>query len=183
VAAPAAAARAPGRLGRLPLFLTLLVIVALVGWYVDHTTQTRATSPAYSSPSSNEVVRASQPPQPQLHTLNIGQGALSVAAMHYNFYTLPVPEGARSVKVQGHFQATGGSNNDIEVFLLNDEQFTNWKNRHAAPTYYNSGKITVGDVQAALPDGVGTYYLVFNNNFSLLTAKAVMFTGTMVYYQ
>jgi hypothetical protein len=87
------------------------------------------------------------------------------------------------VKVQGHFHATGGLRNDIEVFLLNDEQFTNWKNRHATPTYYSSGKITVGDVQAALPDGAGTYYLVFNNNFSLMTAKAVVFTGTMVYYQ
>ncbi|MGA8508167.1 MAG: hypothetical protein WB762_21380 [Candidatus Sulfotelmatobacter sp.] len=133
--------------------------------------------------SSDEMVRAAaQNPKPQLHTLNIGQGALSVAAMHYSVYTLPVPEGARGVKVQGHFQATGGLRNDIEVLLLNDEQFTNWKNRNATPVYYNSGKITVGDVQATLPDGSGTYYLVFNNNFSLMTAKAVVFTGTMIYY-
>jgi len=121
--------------------------------------------------------------QPQLRTVNIGKGALSVAAMNYAFYTLSVPLGAHNVKVQGHFEATGGMGNDIEVFLLSDEQFTNWKNGHATPTYYNSGKMTVGDVQAVLPDGVGTYYLVFNNNFSMLTAKAVELSGTMTYYQ
>jgi len=102
--------------------------------------------------------------------------------LHYSFYTLSVPVGAHNVQVRGHFQATGGTGNDIEVFLLNDEQYTNWKNGHGTQTYYNSGKITVGDVQAVLPDGVGTYYLVFNNNFSALTAKAVMFNGTMTYY-
>ncbi|MGA9472149.1 MAG: zinc-ribbon domain-containing protein [Terriglobales bacterium] len=117
------------------------------------------------------------------HAVNIGKGALSVAAMHYSFYPLPVPPGARNVKVQGHFEATGGMGNDIEVFLLNDDEFTNWKNRHSTPTYYNSGKVTVGDVQAVLPDGAGTFYLVFNNNFSMVTAKAVEFTGFLAYDQ
>jgi len=158
-----------------------VAIVALVGWYVDRHAETHATTPAASSPSSSEMVRVA--PQPQLHTVNIGQGALSIAAAHYAYYTLPVPTGAHNVKVQGHFTATGGAGNDIESFLLSEDEFTNWKNRHTTPTYYNSGKVTVGDIQAGLPDGPGMYYLVFNNNFSLLTAKAVVFTGTMIYYQ
>ena len=36
---------------------------------------------------------------------------------------------------------------------------------------YQSGKITVGNVNTLL--GPGTYYLAFNNGFSLLTAKTI----------
>lgn len=164
---------------RVALFFAVLAVVAALGWFID-----RANHPGPVSPIQQNVSNSYQaPPQPQLHTMTLGKGALSVAAMRYSFYTLPVPAGAHNIRVQGHFEATGGSGNDIEVFLLNDEQFTNWKNRHATPTYYTSGKVTVGDVQAALPDGDGTYYLVFNNNFSMMTAKAIEFTGTMNYYQ
>lgn len=176
-----AVATAPsmGRPSRLVLFLVALAIVTALGWLIDRSNQSRPVVAGQQGASDSSPT----PPLPQLRTMNIGKGALSVAAMRYSFYTLPVPAGAHNVRVQGHFEATGGGGNDIEVFLLNDEQFTNWKNRHATPTYYNSGKVTVGDVQAVLPDGVGTYYLVFNNNFSVLTSKAVAFTGTMVYYQ
>jgi hypothetical protein len=187
----AAAAPAPEKKQSVrPAFIlgVVLVLVAL-GWLVDHSlNQNAATnSPPKTAGDAQNVSdfynNTPPRPQPQPHTVNIGQGALSVAALHFAFYTLSVPAGAHDVHVQGHFQATGGTGNDIEVFLLNDEQFTNWKNGHATPTYYNSGKTTVGDVQTALPAGVGTYYLVFNNKFSALTAKAVVFTGTMVYYQ
>jgi hypothetical protein len=175
---------------RFVLFFVLVAIAALIGWYVDHTTRlgprtTPKTAVGRDAQSVAGFYNGNQtpPPQPQLRTVNIGKGALSVAALHYSFYTLPIPAGASNVRVKGHFQATGGMGNDVEVFLLNDEQFTNWKNGHATPTYYNSGKITVGDVLATLPDGVGTYYLVFNNNFSALTAKAVEFNGVLVFYQ
>jgi len=49
--------------------------------------------------------------------------------------------------------------------------FENWKNHHSASTYYNSGKVTVGTIDAQL--GSGTYFLVFDNTFSLLSNKAI----------
>jgi hypothetical protein len=119
----------------------------------------------------------------QLETVPIGQGALSVAARHYAFYTLTVPGYAHSVRVSGHFQTTGEVGNDIDVYVLNDEQFTDWKKGSETHTYYASGKATVGDVHASLPDGHGTYYLVFNNGFSALTAKVVTFNGLMVFFR
>jgi len=152
---------------------------ALFGWYIDHAMQ----SPSVKTPPPPLSKQMVEMVQPQPHTVNIGKGALSVAAMHFAYYTLFVPPGGHAVRVQGNFTATGGVGNDIECFLLSDEQFTNWKNHHATPTYYNSGKVTVADINAGLPDGAGTYYLVFNNNFSLLTAKAVEFNGTMTYSQ
>lgn len=156
--------------------VALLVVLAFIGWMIISAQQRASTSGGTQGSFFPTIVSTPR-------TVNIGNGALSVGALQYRYYTLVVPAGARNVKVQGHFTATGGAGNDIEVFLLNDESFTNWRNHHQSSAYYNSGKITVGDVAATLPDGGGNYYLVFNNNFSLLTAKAVEFNGTMTYYQ
>jgi len=164
------------------LVLGLVLALVVFGWVIIHSLvkQRDAATHAAVPPQMNLPV---QPALPVLHTMNIGKGALSVPALRYSFYTLVVPDGARSVRVQGHFTATGGLGNDIFVFLLNQDAFTNWQNKHQASAYYNSGKVTVGDLNAALPNDAGTYYLVFDNRFSLLTAKAVEFTGTMTYYQ
>lgn len=62
--------------------------------------------------------------------------------------------------------------NDIELFVLDEDGFVNFQNGHSVRTHFNSNKVTQGSVDAGLP-GEGTYYLVFNNNFSLLTPKAV----------
>lgn len=153
------------------LVLVLVVLALLIGIVIEQNkaSVTSAARNIYSNPI--------------LRTVNIGDAALTVPSVQYRYYTLVVPEGAHNVHVQGHFTATGGAGNDIEVFVINPDNFTNWKNHHRSSSYYNSGKVTVGDVAAILPDGAGTYYLVFNNNFSMLTGKAVGFSGTMTYYQ
>ncbi len=184
-AAPSVMAMAKPRTARIPLFLGVLLLLAAVGWLVQHSNeqQRHRASTARTAESQVEPQDPPPPPQPVLHTVYVGQGALSIAPMHYSFYTLIVPAGAHGITVQGHFTATGGGRNDVEVFVLNADQFTNWKNGHQTPTYYNSGKVTVGDVEASLPEEAGAYYLVFNNNFSLLSGKAVLFKGTMTFYQ
>lgn len=122
-------------------------------------------------------------PLSQLHTINIGNGSAAVAALNCVYYELPVPDGANNVKVQGHFTAAGGTGNDIEVMILSEDDFTNWQNGHESKAFYQSGKTTVGDISAILPNSAGTYYLVLNNKFSLLTSKAVQFNAAMTYYQ
>lgn len=118
----------------------------------------------------------------QLHRVTIGTGALTVPASNFTYYKLPVPLGATDVRVQGRFSATGGAGNDIEVYLLNQDSFTNWQNGHTAGTFYNSGKVTVGELSATLPNDAGTYYLVFDNRFSLLSPKAVQESMSLTYY-
>ena len=86
------------------------------------------------------------------------------------------------MKLQGHFTATGGSGNDKEVWLVTEDGFTNWQNGHAATTFYNSGRVTQDALNASLP-GTGTYYLVFDNRFSLLSKKEVEVKGALTYYQ
>lgn len=181
-AAPAApttsTATKSNRPERIPLFLGVLVIVALLGWFVDHQMQQARTTPL-PLPSQSAVP---QTPPLRLHRVTIGTGAVTVAAANSIYFPLPVPATATVVKLQGHFTATGGTGNDIEVYLLNQDQFVNWQNGHATPTYYNSGRVTVGDIDATLPNDAGTYYLIFNNKFSLITPKAVQETMTLTYF-
>jgi hypothetical protein len=178
-----AAAPAKAQGVRTPLVLGLIFALVVFGWLIINSLQQQRDAAVRRAAAATQVNVPAQPVLPVLHTMDIGKGALAVAAMHYAYYSLAVPPGARNVKVQGRFTAAGGAGNDIFVFLLNEDGFTNWKNRHQVPAYYSSGKVTVGDVNAALPNDAGNYYLVFDNRFSMLTAKAVEFTGTMTYYQ
>ena len=119
---------------------------------------------------------------PQLHRVTIGNGAITVNAARYNHFALPVPAGASNVKLAGHFTASGGSGNDIEVIVLDQDEYTNWTNHHTTPTHYNSGKVTAGELNLRLLDNAGTCYLVFNNSFSLPTPKAVQEDIALPYY-
>jgi hypothetical protein len=113
----------------------------------------------------------------------ITNGALTVNASAYSWYTFIVPPGARTVSVVGHFTATGGTGNDIIVYVVDEDGFMNFKNGHPARTFYNSGKVTQASIGAVLPDSPAAYYLVFDNRFSLLTPKAVQVNAVLGYMQ
>lgn len=116
----------------------------------------------------------------QPHEQNIADQAITVKADGYAYYKFIVPSDATNVSVDGHFSASGGFGNDIEVYLLDEDGFANWQNRHPVTPYYNSGRLTQGQIHASLSVS-GSYYLVFNNNFSLITPKAVQVLATLHY--
>lgn len=151
----------------------LLAILGLVIWWSAYEiAQHTGRTPTVSSYISQIV--------PIPHTQVIADTALSVRALGYSYYKFIVPPGSIHVSVDGHFVATGGIGNDIEVYILNDDAFANFQNHHGTLTYYNSGKVTQNTIKAVLP-GAGTYYLVLNNNFSLITPKAVQVSATLHY--
>jgi hypothetical protein len=133
------------------------------------------------------ISRQEVPPQSQLRyipiTNTITDGALTVNATAYSWYQFTVPNGVTSVSVNGHFTASGGIGNDIIVYVMDEDGFVNFKNGHPANTFYNSGKITQGTIGVVLPNTSGTYYLVFDNRYSLITPKAVQVNATIGYTQ
>jgi hypothetical protein len=96
-------------------------------------------------------------------SFTIGAGSYLAAPINVN-------EGVFHYKCR--FRAQGGSRNDIQVMIMDADNFENWKNGNSADTYYNSGRKTVGSFDVTL--GKGTYFSVFNNNYSLITPKAVI---------
>src|SRR5712692_8224569 len=59
--------------------------------------------------------------QTQPRTETIVNTAFTVKAGNSYYYKFEVPSGAQSVLLDGHFTASGGSGDDIEVFLLNED--------------------------------------------------------------
>ena len=118
---------------------------------------------------------------PQSVSRPVGEPAFTVAARGAKQYKFGVPIGASAVSLEGHFSATGGPRNSIEVWVMNDDQFVNWMNRHPLQTLYSSQRVTQGTVKVTLPADGGTYHVVFNNEFSVLTPKAVEASLTLKY--
>lgn len=142
-----------------------LILVGVVWWTISSQKQN-------SLPNASPSVQLRQL-SPVPHTQPIVNTAFTVNASSGLYYKFLVPQGAYNVTVDGRLSATGGSGNDIEAYLLNEDEFVNWQNGHSTSTYFSSGRVTQGSINAQLPSGAGTYYVVFNNKFSLLTPKAV----------
>ena len=66
--------------------------------------------------------------------------------------------------------------NDIQCVVTDTDGLENMKNHHNYRTYFDSGKVTAQRLDVRLSPG--TYYVVFNNTFSLLSNKAV--NGSLV---
>jgi hypothetical protein len=119
------------------------------------------------------LTAAPQTPPVQQHKLSIPKGAFTVRQLGTSNYQFAVPAGAFDVTMKGHFAATGGVGNDIEVFVVSEDEFVNWQNGHPTQALYNSGKVTQDSINLTLPADAATYYVVFNNKFSLISPKAV----------
>ena len=92
----------------------------------------------------------------------------SVGARQSRYWDFTASEG---MEVKGRFRAEGGSGNDIQCMIIDEDAFENWRNGHAVTCYYNSGKVTVANIYARLPHG--RFYLIFSNTFSVASNKVV----------
>jgi len=75
----------------------------------------------------------------------------------------------------------GGFGNDIDVVLADEPNFGLWMDRQPAKVYYQSGKTTSGNIDVKLSPMTGTYYLCFDNRFSVLSAKTINADLTLYY--
>lgn len=114
------------------------------------------------------------------HAERIASGQVVVNAGKILFYRIPIKD-MRDVRVSGHFLALGGSGNDIEVFLAEEKEFGKWLDGQPSKAYYQSGRTTAGDIDVKLPLLNATYYLCFNNKFSVLSSKTVSADVSLFY--
>jgi hypothetical protein len=115
------------------------------------------------------------------HTEGVGETVFLVKPRTLSSYKFTVPPGAANVVVSGQFSAAGGSENDVQVYVLTDDNFVTLRSGYAAGTYYDSGRVAQSNINVALPFGGGAYYLVFDNRFSLQTPKTVHAVVTLHY--
>ncbi len=129
------------------------------------------------------------------HDQSIVDHPFSVSPHNFRYYKFALPDGSTKVAVVGDFSATPdvgirkndtsaqtrGSDDGIEVYVLNESSFAIWQTGYATSPVFESGRVAKGKVQGDLPAGPGVYYLVFSNRFSTRTAKKVDATVVLHY--
>jgi len=117
---------------------------------------------------------------PQEQSISIVRGMITVEADNYQGYRFSVPSSASNAHISGSFTASGGWGNDIQVLIMDEEAFTNWRNGHQVNVFFTSGIITTDSFDVSVPAGEA-YYIVYSNQFSLISDKDVSTTVTLFY--
>jgi len=102
---------------------------------------------------------------------SIANGQFVVEARSYIYVPVTFNYPTQSAKIIGTFRAAGGKD-DIKVLVLDQNAMNLFASGNAVFTLYNSGKVGSGNIEVNLP-GNGNYFIVFSNQFSLLTKKTV----------
>jgi len=149
--------------------LLLIVVAAGLKYFVDRRPASFDSNPASEAPVSNAPTQPVYVPRAEKLT----SGQVTVRAREVYSVRFKVDTSTMNdVRVVGSFRASGGSGNDIEAAIADEDNFENWKNGHEARGPYSSGKTTVGSIDVPIPVS-GTYFLGFSNRFSAVSAKFV----------
>ncbi len=152
----------------LPWVLVLILATAVVAlWLTSGTVKKSEPETAAMSQATKVREQVFIPKEDSLisGTINIPAGKIHEAR-------ILISEKMRNPRIVGHFSASGGSGNDVQVVLTDEDNFVNWKNGHQGRALYNTDKITQDSINARIP-GPGIYYLAFSNSFSTFTEKQV----------
>jgi predicted nucleic acid-binding Zn ribbon protein len=118
---------------------------------------------------------------PQERHVNLFDGTVIVKASYWRYKEFNTLESWRDIHVKGNFQASGGTGNDVRVILMTKNDFTNFTNGHEAHSVYDSGKLTVSNIDVLLPSTTQNYVLAFDNTFSLVTDKEIKANIDLIY--
>lgn len=101
----------------------------------------------------------------------LGQEAVAIGPG--KIYSLPfdVDSSWHDATFKGRFVAQGGSGNDVQVIITDEDGVENFKNSHQFRAWYNSGKITSDTLDVQLPPG--KKFLIVSNSFSYFAHKSV----------
>jgi hypothetical protein len=116
---------------------------------------------------------AAAPPEVQQLWDTVIDGSFVVPPRTFKPFEVVVAAGMARPRLEGTFSASG-ARNDIEVLLLDEQQFSNWQNRHEFKSTYTSGRVTADKLRVDLPEEPGKYFVIFSNRFSIFSNKGVV---------
>jgi len=108
------------------------------------------------------------------------KGSITIPAGRYHTHTISLPSGWSKVSVSGSFGESGGSGNDIEVFVVSHTSFLDLLSGHRASSYYSSGRVSSGTFGVTLLSS-GDYDVIYSNTFSTFSSKNVQIAVNLYY--
>jgi hypothetical protein len=163
-AAPVAARKKPGTQILWIAGLGALLLV-VVGTFVSQLNKSTSGKP--------HAVLPAPPGHAQVpSTTNLFLGEFVVKAGSYVSHTFTVQPDMVNFHVVGRFDASGGSENDVQAVLVNEDEFQNWINGQQAKAFYSTEQVTHRTLDVG-PLAAGRYVFAFSNKFSESTDKNV----------
>ncbi len=155
-----------------------VLLLSALGYYLYRNSQMHEAASAIDT-LDRSFDRLTKKP----HSIPVASEGLTINQLGYSYYKFQVPTKASGVEFHGNFTASGGAGNMIEAFLFSENGYASWQRQQNADPFYSSGRVSMDRMDANLPSGPGTYYLVFNNKFSLLSPKTIHVEAKLTYYQ
>jgi len=149
-----------------PVSAAIVVGIFLIVAGLLHTNQVGGGNPASNFTHTN-------------YMLSISNGTIQVDPHSFTFYHFAAPDRSSNAHVNGDFALQGNGSN-IRVYLLDEENFVNWKSSHQFNAFYDSAQQTTGAIDVSVPSGK-TLYLVYDNSLSSIPSKRVFSKLNLVY--
>lgn len=118
---------------------------------------------------------------PQERQVNLVNGSIIVKSAQWKYYSFNTLKSWRNIHLNGKFEASGGSGDDIRLLVMTKNDFTNFTNGHQAYSIYDSGKLTVSNLNVGLPSETQDWVIAFDNTFSTVTDKEVNADISLIY--
>jgi hypothetical protein len=165
----------PRRKRRVFLRIALGIVIVAIAWVL--------ISPGPFAGAIRNLA-GDRPDQPVL------DNSFSISPHGFRYYKFSLAAGSKDVWLIGQFNSVAendkaasrselpsgemqGAENETELLVLADSAFPTWQKGNSSTPVYDSGKVSHKNLESRLPDGPGTYYVVFSNKMSAVNAKKI----------
>ncbi len=160
------------------LVVVIIILVGISGFLVYRQTQLQerldqkeAALEEQEHQATAAALEEAKKPKYEHHTEVLTSGEITVVpAQPHTIRIVADTSTMRDIKISGRFSSSGGSDNGIEAFVFDEDNYRNWFDRHQSQSIFQSGAVTVGNVQVAI-DMPGTYYVVFSGRSNFVARK------------
>lgn len=129
----------------------------------------RSATGGYAPPPASAPALTASPRSNGRQQVSVAAASFAVPPNYYHSFPIYIPNDVQVGRVVGRFRATSGDN--IQAHIMDADALENFRHRNQFLTYYSSGKVTVGNIDASLRPG--QYFLVFENFYSTFSNKVV----------
>lgn len=171
-------------LGFIGVSLVGAVIFMLLGGsqgFVKRFRESEADSSS-ATPTADSAVQqelpAPPPPPPLLEQVADKPEMWLPAGMYFD--TAFAVHDERPCTFRGRVVGLTGGQRDVEVFVLDEDGYVNWRNRTTVEPVYSSGRTSAVTFEVPIPHA-GSFHFLVSNAFSIFTRKAVQVQNAYVF--
>jgi hypothetical protein len=147
------------------VLVVVIILVGISGFLLYRQTQLQQRLDEQAA-----AVEEAKKPKYVHRTDVLASGEMTVVPAQPQAIRVSIDTSMRNIKITGRFTASGGTDNGIEAFVFDEDNYTNWFNGHQTQALFQSGVETVGHIQANI-GSPGIYYVVFSGRRNFLTRK------------